>query len=268
MPEAQIPRHIEPKLQLTGPGNGRIGSDRLRLLEAIRDEGSIAKAAKLLGISYKAAWDSVHGMNNLFSTPVIERQAGGAKGGSALLTPRGEAVLAAMQRVMVALDDFAQDLTTAVPSDLTPDKLWKVMMKTSARNTLHATISAIRHGGVNAEVEMDLGDDNHLVAIVTEGSIDTLGLAVGRSVIALIKSSFIILCPPEDAKKVSARNRITGKITHVEPGAVNSEIIMDIGGGKTLAAIVTEGSAQELGYREGTEITALIKASHVIIGVD
>ena len=78
---------VASKLVFTGTDRGKIGSDRIQLLEAIHRNGSISKAAKVLGLSYKAAWDAVIAMNNLFPSPLVERQTGGKRGGGAVLTP-------------------------------------------------------------------------------------------------------------------------------------------------------------------------------------
>jgi molybdate transport system regulatory protein len=66
-----------------------IGPGKIRLLEAIRDTGSITKAGAALGMSYRRAWLLVDDMNNCFREPVIAAQAGGSHGGGATLTPFG-----------------------------------------------------------------------------------------------------------------------------------------------------------------------------------
>jgi len=53
----------------------------------------------------------------------------------------------------------------------------------------------------------------------------------------------------------------------VRTGAVNSEILIDLEGGTTLVAIVTNESAQDLGLGEGAPAVAIFKASSVILGV-
>lgn len=54
-----------------------LGSDRIALLEKIREYGSITKAAKAVGLSYKTAWDMVNHLNNMADRPLVERTAGG-----------------------------------------------------------------------------------------------------------------------------------------------------------------------------------------------
>jgi molybdate transport system regulatory protein len=55
-------------------------------------------------------------------------------------------------------------------------------------------------------------------------------------------------------------------VTAVRPGAVNAEVVLDIGGGMSLAAIVTQESLKSLGLAPGAKATALFKASSVILG--
>ena len=70
-------------------GDRAIGPGKIRLLETIRDTGSITKAGIALGMSYRRAWLLVDDMNNCFREPVIAAQAGGSRGGGAALTPFG-----------------------------------------------------------------------------------------------------------------------------------------------------------------------------------
>ena len=97
--------------------------------------------------------------------------------------------------------------------------------------------------------------------------VEDLGLRVGAPAVALIKSSFVLLAKGENLK-TSARNQISGRVAGREDGAVNSEVVVDIGGGKTLVATITVESAQALEIECGDPITALIKAPHVILAVE
>jgi molybdate transport system regulatory protein len=74
-------------------GDRAIGPGKIRLLEAIRDTGSITKAGVALGMSYRRAWLLVDDMNNCFREPVIAAQAGGSHGGGAVLTPFGRRLI-------------------------------------------------------------------------------------------------------------------------------------------------------------------------------
>ena len=63
----------------------------------------------------------------------------------------------------------------------------------SARNQLPGTVGAITPGAVNAEVHIDLAGGGHLVATITQASVQTLGLVVGAAVTAFFKASSVII---------------------------------------------------------------------------
>ena len=66
--------------------------------------------------------------------------------------------------------------------------------------------------------------------------------------------------------RLSARNQIGGRITNVEVGAVMAEVTIDIGGGNQLVAAITRGAVDGLGLAVGDQVTAIIKATEVIVG--
>lgn len=68
--------------------------------------------------------------------------------------------------------------------------------------------------------------------------------------------------------KVSARNVLKGKVKGITPGAVNSEIIIELPGGLEITSIITKTSVENLQLAPGKEVYALIKASNVIIATD
>jgi molybdopterin-binding protein len=68
--------------------------------------------------------------------------------------------------------------------------------------------------------------------------------------------------------KVSARNSLKGKIKSVVPGAVNSEIVIEVAPGAEVVAIITKSSVDGLDLTEGKEVYAVIKATDVMVAVD
>ncbi|HLN37730.1 MAG TPA: LysR family transcriptional regulator [Xanthobacteraceae bacterium] len=66
-----------------------LGPGKIRLLEAIGKSGSISRAGRALGMSYRRAWLLIDDMNRSFRAPVVMTQPGGARGGGAALTPFG-----------------------------------------------------------------------------------------------------------------------------------------------------------------------------------
>jgi molybdate transport system regulatory protein len=105
------------------------------------------------------------------------------------------------------------------------------------------------------------------VAIVTHSSTEDLGLRVGAEAFALVKASSIILVASGESVRFSARNQLTGTISRLQPGAVNSEVIIDLPGGGSVAAIVTNESSNTLALAPGNTVSAIFKASSVILAV-
>ncbi|NLE52566.1 MAG: TOBE domain-containing protein [Chloroflexi bacterium] len=68
--------------------------------------------------------------------------------------------------------------------------------------------------------------------------------------------------------KLSARNQLKGTVKRITPGAVNSEVVIELPGGIEIVSIITVSAVESLGLREGQEAYAVIKASNVMIGVD
>jgi molybdopterin-binding protein len=68
--------------------------------------------------------------------------------------------------------------------------------------------------------------------------------------------------------KISARNILKGKVKEVKPGAVNTEVTVELAGGMSVVSVITRESADKLGLTKGKEVYAVIKASNVMIAVD
>jgi molybdopterin-binding protein len=68
--------------------------------------------------------------------------------------------------------------------------------------------------------------------------------------------------------RISARNMLKGRVKQVKPGAVNTEVILELPGGSQIASIITKESAEKLGLAPGKEAYAIIKASNVMVGVE
>lgn len=68
--------------------------------------------------------------------------------------------------------------------------------------------------------------------------------------------------------KISARNILKGKVVRVTPGAVNSEVTIELPNGIPIVAVITKSSARALGLKKGQYAYAVIKASSVMVAVD
>jgi molybdate transport system regulatory protein len=146
--------------------------------------------------------------------------------------------------------------------------LKRMSMKTSARNQFAGTVIGLREGDVDFEARLrigaDHGADNELVAIITRESAEALGLQIGMEVTALVKSSSVLLLT-DPSLKTSARNHLWGEVTRILEGPVNAEITLVMPGGKTVCAVVTHDSVEQLGLAIGARACAIFKASAVIL---
>jgi molybdate transport system regulatory protein len=283
MPDS-APLKVDDQLSVVRADERFLASARVRLLEAIEATGSISKAARQLGIGYKSAWVTVDAINNLADEPIVERTAGGRRGGGTRLTAHGRELIRRfraleeryqhaidhLQRGLAASGSDDRDGTDAAADHAILDRdlavARRLAMKVSARNLLHGTVTTITDGAVNCEVVLDIGSGDRMVASITRASAEALGLRVGCDACALIKASFVMLAANGGAR-LSARNQLTGTVVRCLPGAVNAEVTLELTAGRTLTAIVTNESLEELGLEPGVRATALIKASHVILAV-
>lgn len=140
-------------------------------------------------------------------------------------------------------------------------------MKISARNVFQGKITAIQPGSVNTEVEVTLGGDDRITAIVTNGSAQKLGLITGKAATVLVKASSVLVMTDGNGITLSSRNILPGKVTRLSNGPVSSEVGITLPSGATVHATITHDAVSELGIKEGTSASAVFKASSVILGV-
>ncbi len=267
--EQSAPR-LRTKLEVETEFGIFLGDTRIRLLEAIALHGSITQAAKAVPLSYKAAWDAIDTMNNLSDQPLVLRAAGGRQGGGTQLTSYGKKVIdlyrALEAEYQQALDRLANSMYAGEGNDFQQFRqlLKRMSMKSSARNQFAGTLTALRAGQVDFEACLKLDDENDLVAVITRESAESLELALGMEVLALVKSSSILLLT-DPAIRTTARNHLWGQVTRIHDGPVNAEVTLTLASGKTVCAVVTHDSIARLELMVGQRACAVFKASSVIL---
>ncbi|MDF9617182.1 TOBE domain-containing protein [Pseudomonas entomophila] len=236
---------------------------RIALLQHVAEQGSITRAAKAAGISYKAAWDAIDELNNLAAQPLVERSTGGRGGGGARLSAEGERVLRLYQRLQ-ALQ--AQILEAAEEtSDL--DLLGRLMLRTSARNQLQGRISGLRREGRHDRISLDLGGGLEIEALITRGSTERLELALGATVIALLKAGWVQLLGADEAPEPGS-NCLEAKVEEVLADTDGpSEVRLALGNGQTLCAIAEEQWVTQHRVGAGSTLRVQFHPSHVLLGV-
>lgn len=262
------PLTVSGSLWLSKDDKSLAGRSRIDLLEKVGEYGSITRAAKAVNMSYKAAWDAIDTMNNLSDGPLVETATGGKGGGGARLTDKGRRLVEVYKslerehrKFLDALGHGIEDLENYV------SLLGRLFLRTSARNQFHGKIVCIRTGPVTAEVELAMGGEDKIVAVITRESVEGLELRIGTEAWALIKAPWVIVAPETQKLRTSARNRLCGVVARLTDGAVDTEVVLQLDGGHTISAVITQESARELGLEVGRRACAIFKASSVIIGL-
>src|SRR5512139_1536346 len=264
----RFPIRLSGAVWIRGVRGSTLGDDRIGLLEQIDRLGSISKAAKAAGISYKTAWDVIDEVNNLSPNPLVVRTSGGRGGGGTVLTGEGKNVVRLYRLIESEHRRFLKGLEgKAGPLAGLHPLLTGVVMRVSARNMFMGNIAWIRKGAVNSEVLLRLRGEDALCSVITNESVESLGLKEGLEAYAFFKASSVILGKDLHAQRVSARNVLCGKVERVKEGPVSAEVTLRLPGGSTVTAVITEESARKLMFSPGDHACALVKASSVILGV-
>ena len=236
---------------------------RIALLQHVADQGSITRAAKAAGISYKAAWDAIDELNNLASQPLVERSTGGRGGGGARLSAEGERVLRLYQR----LQNLQSQLLEAAEESSDLDLLGRLMLRTSARNQLQGQVSGLRREGRHDRVSLALGGGLEIDALITHDSTERLELTLGTVVVALLKAGWVQLLGARDDPEAGS-NVLKATVEEVlEDGHVPSEVRLALNNGQTLYAFAEEQWLAQHPVQPGSEVQVQFQPSSVLLGV-
>ncbi|NUU33962.1 TOBE domain-containing protein [Pseudomonas sp. C2B4] len=235
---------------------------RIALLQHIAEQGSITRAAKSAGLSYKAAWDAIDELNNLAQKPLVERSVGGKGGGGAKLSKEGERVLRLYQKLQALQAQVLEAAEEA--SDL--DLIGRLMLRTSARNQLHGKIAAIETQGHNDRIRLELAEGLSIDAQITHDSTLRLALETGTEVVALIKAGWLELLGTGDVA-MPGHNCLNGTIEEILDAADGpSEVRIALPNGQTLCALAEPEHLQARGLITGKPVNVQFSPSNVLLG--
>lgn len=235
---------------------------RIALLAHIAEQGSITRAAKSAGLSYKAAWDAIDELNNLAQKPLVERSVGGKGGGGAKLTAEGERVLRLYQRLQVLQAQLLGSDEDASDFNL----LGRLMLRTSARNQLHGQVIAIENHGRNDMIRLQLSGALSLSAQITHDSTLRLELEAGVEVVALIKAGWLELLALGQVA-TPGHNCMSGVIeTILDADDGPSEVRITLPNRQVLCALAQPAALKALKAAEGQPIQVQFSPSNVLLG--
>ena len=247
---------------------GRLDARFFALLDAIDATGSINRAARTAGYSYRGAWLLLETAANLASAPLVDSLVGGVGGGGTRLTPAARGLLAAWRQMQIHHREFLREQEAwLVQQPALAGALRRMAMKTTARNQFAGTITELSLGPVSTEVTIALPGGQEITATVTTHAAKRMGLEVGKEAIALIKASAIVLVTDFAGFALSARNQLAGTISRLERGAVSSLIGVTLPGGTVVTSSVTNDAVEALALAVGQDATAVFKAYSVLVAV-
>jgi molybdate transport system regulatory protein len=171
------------KVWLEYNGEPVIGKGGANILEAVKKERSISKAAKKLDMSYRYVWNYLAGINKALDEPIVETFKGGKTGGGAKLTQLGETLLKEYRRV----EDYVGEI-------LGDKEYWVAAgLKISARNRLKGVVKGVDKGDVIAKVKLEVKEPAVITALISREAVDDLNIKVGDAVEAVIKATEVMI---------------------------------------------------------------------------
>ena len=100
---------VKSRIWIEADGEILLGEGRVKLLKVIHETGSLSKASKTMGMSYKKAWALVDKINNRAQNPVTQSNVGGKGGGGVMLTEYGLSLIDAFEKLNKRCWDFLDE---------------------------------------------------------------------------------------------------------------------------------------------------------------
>jgi len=153
------------------------------LLRRIGEAGSIAEAARTVGISYRNAWGRISRLESSVKESLVRRQPGGKEGGVAELTHAGNELLTHFRRTRKYLFGALDDR----------DNWENLAYRLSARNRISARVTRVRGGDIASEVKLATISRGTLTSLISNEAVRELGLKEGDEVEAVIKATEVMI---------------------------------------------------------------------------
>lgn len=257
---ASASAHRAPALRLAQALGHEPADRRIDVLRRIAEAGSISEAARLVGISYKAAWQAIETLGNLAGQPMVEKAVGGTGGGGARLTAAGQRILGAAERLASARRAALASLD--VGTDLAASGLAGLALRTSMRNALPCSVSGLEPAAGGAvRIGLALADGTPLHARLTAESAELLALRPGLPVIALCKATAVRVAGRMAV--APGRNRLTGRIARAGTQADDAEVALRLDGGLQLVGFTRRAGS----LAPGRAACASIDESAVVLAL-
>ncbi|MDR1554725.1 MAG: TOBE domain-containing protein [Campylobacteraceae bacterium] len=250
---------VESSIWINSKKRPFIGKGRIELLKRIHETGSLSKAAKVMKMSYKAAWDTLSDINKASDNILVERAIGGKNGGGSFLTPTAHLYINIYDKIYEEQRQFF-DLIEEHMGNY--DELMKFLarnsLRTSARNQLHGKITNLQKESIMSTIKLDVNGLEFDVLITTK-SAEELGLKKGSLAWLIFKTSWVEILD----KNRTGENVFEAAVQSLEKKGDNTEIVLELGNDTTLVSTYDDKKILEKGDR----VKVYIDKSNIILGV-
>jgi|SRR5215813_3295276 len=134
----------------------------------------------------------------------------------------------------------------------------------SARNQISGRVIGIQKGAAMSVVTIS-ADGQQLISAITNQAVEELDLKTNDSVLALVKASDAMLIKGDmGSLKISARNKIGGRVSEIQKGNAMACVTVD-GGSWKVTSSITRQAVDDLQLKYGDAVTAIFKATEVLL---
>jgi molybdate transport system regulatory protein len=137
--------------------------------------------------------------------------------------------------------------------------------KTSARNSFFGKIRTVQQGDILTRVEIVTIGGHLVTTVITNDSLQRLGLKPGKMITAEIKAPWVMLHKSGQRQECSADNMFKGVVEKITPGEINTEYVVRISDGTQVCSLVTSESSRRLSLAEGDETWVLFSSYSVVL---
>jgi len=235
---------------------------RIVLLHAIQEHGSISKAAKVVPMSYKSAWEAVDMMNSLSPEPIVTRETGGKDGGGTTITAYGIRLLENYDLLKSEHTHFLKRLSTLTDiKSGTFKTMGRLSLQLSARNQIQAKVISIAPHNLNAMITLELKSGQRITSTITQEAVQNMHIEEGDILTALFKSSAV-----EISGNQNDEHCLVGTISTIQRNEENIKISVDIGAYDKIISVKPSHILEHIHFIEGNKVYIQIKDHDVMLG--
>jgi molybdate transport system regulatory protein len=258
---------IDALLALRRGAHTLVERKRIRLLEAVAEHGSITAASQALGLCYKTGWSAIHSINKFLPTPACVTTVGGRIGDAkAEVTSEGRRLITLFYAEEERLSRIAAMISQSGLQGEGETLLLTFNQKISTRNIFLAEVETVRNDAVEVEVSLRGSSISSaaISSIITIEAAADLDLKPGKKVLVLFEPSVIHLAPLSEFQH-TARNKFLGQVKRRTDSERKSKVTMDIGGEKSITALISRERADELSIQPQMHLAAYVDPINVTL---